>query len=157
MPISDYLKRIRAAIGHELILNPGVMAIIRDDEGRVLLQKRRDDGTWCAPGGAIDPGETPAEAVVREAYEETGLHIVPEKVAGVFGGTNHCHIYPNGDRLEVTTVAFLCKVIGGTLNGLDGESLELCYAHPEDFPDSPLLNRYPKKLFSVRQEDETLF
>ena len=67
MPISDYLKRIRAAIGHEMLLNPGVAAIIRDEAGRVLLQKRSDDGTWSLPAGAIDPGETPAQAVVREA------------------------------------------------------------------------------------------
>lgn len=157
MPISEYLKGIRAAIGHELILNPGVMAIIRDDEGRILLQKRRDDGTWCAPGGSIDPGESPAQAVVREAYEETGLRVIPVKIMGVFGGAAHRHVYPNGDKLEVVTTVFLCEVTGGTLGGLDGESLELRYIHPENFPDAPLLSRYPKELFSLGQEDETLF
>ena len=157
MPISDYLKGIRAAIGHEMLLNPGVAAIIRDEAGRVLLQKRSDDGTWSLPAGAIDPGETPAEAVVRETYEETGLHVVPEKVAGVFGGERFRHTYPNGDKLEIVSIVFLCKVTGGTLGGLDGETLELRYVLPEDLPESPILSRYPKELFRVRQEDETLF
>ena len=100
MPISDYLKGLRAAIGHEMILNPGVAAIIRDEAGRVLLQKRSDDGSWSLPAGAIDPGESPAQAVVREAYEETGLRVVPEKVAGVFGGEGFRHTYPNGDVIR---------------------------------------------------------
>lgn len=157
MPISDYLKGIRAAIGHERLLNPSVAAIIRDDEGRVLLQKRSDDGSWSLPAGAIDPGETPAQAVVRETHEETGLHVVPEKVAGVFGGADFRHTYPNGDKLEIVSIVFLCRVTGGTLGGLDGETLELRYILPEDFPESPILSRYPEELFAVQQEDETLF
>lgn len=112
MPISDCLKGIRAAIGHERLLNPGVAAIIRNDEGRILLQKRSDDGSWSLPAGAIDLGETPAQAVVREAYEETGLHVVPEKVAGVFGGAGFRHTYPNGDKLEIVSIVFLCHVTG---------------------------------------------
>ena len=59
--------------------------------GVSLLQRRNDDGSWSLPAGAIDPGEGPAQAVVREAYEETGLHVVPEKVAGVFGGEGFRH------------------------------------------------------------------
>ncbi len=140
-----------------MLLNPGVSAIIRDDEGRVLLQKRSDDGTWSLPAGAIDPGETPAEAVVREAYEETGLHVVPEKVAGVFGGKGFRHTYPNGDKLEIISIVFLCRVTGGELGGLDGETLELRYMLPEEFPESPILSRYPKELFAVQQGDETIF
>ena len=157
MPISDYLKGIRAAIGHDMLLSPGVAAIIRDEAGRVLLQKRSDDGLWSLPAGAIDPGETPAQAVVREAHEETGLHVVPEKVAGVFGGVGFRHTYPHGDKIEIVSIVFLCKVTGGELDGLDGESLELRYVTPEDFPESPILNRYPKELFRMKQEDEPLF
>ena len=157
MPISDYLKGIRAAIGHDMLLNPGVAAIIRDGAGRVLLQKRSDDGSWSLPAGAIDPGETPAQAVVREAYEETGLHVVPEKVAGVSGGAGFRHTYPHGDKIEIVSIVFLCRVTGGTLGGLDGESLELRYMLPEDFPESPILSRYPKALFRMKQEDGAFF
>jgi len=79
------------------VLNPGVAALIRDDEGCFLLQRRSDDGSWSLPAGAVDPGERPARAVVREVWEETGLEVVPVALAGVFSGPGFLHTYPNGD------------------------------------------------------------
>ena len=58
MPISPYYRRLRDLVGDELLLLPSVAALIRDAEGRVLVQKR-GDGTWSLPAGAIEPGETP--------------------------------------------------------------------------------------------------
>lgn len=58
-----------------------VTAIIRDAEGKILLQKRVDpdipeaDGKWETPGGKVNPGETPEEAIIRECREETGYTI----------------------------------------------------------------------------------
>ncbi len=53
-----------------------VGAIIRDEQGRFLLVQRRNEpqaGRWTVPGGKVEPGETLAEAVIREVWEETGL------------------------------------------------------------------------------------
>jgi 8-oxo-dGTP diphosphatase len=57
---------------------PAVGALLRDARGRVLLVLRGnepDRGTWSLPGGRVEDGEQPAEAVVREVLEETGLHV----------------------------------------------------------------------------------
>ena len=57
---------------------PCVGAVIRDDEGRLLLIKRGHEpgaGLWSLPGGRIEPGETDTEALVREMREETGLTV----------------------------------------------------------------------------------
>jgi 8-oxo-dGTP pyrophosphatase MutT (NUDIX family) len=51
-------------------------AIVLDGGGRVLLHRHKRLGLWLQPGGHLDPGETPAEAAVREAAEETGLDAV---------------------------------------------------------------------------------
>ncbi len=157
MPISEYLRGLREKIGHDPVLNPGVAALVYDESGRVLLQRRSDDGSWSLPAGAVDPGESPAQAVIREVWEETGLRVVPVGLAGVFSGEGFLHVYPNGDQVDVFSVVFLCHAVGGALGGRDDETLELRYVAPSELPDSRLLQRYPKTLFSFAEGDAPLF
>ncbi len=147
-------------IGTALLQVPSVAAVIRDESGRVLLQRRASDGGWSLPAGAIDPGESPAEAIVREVLEETGLNVVPDAVLGVFGGERYRHTYGNGDRVEYLVVVFACSVIGaspaeGTPAGLDGETLELRWFAPEGMP--PLALPYPPALFRARAGGRAMF
>src|SRR4051794_41874846 len=101
---------------------PAVAALVRDGEGRILLQRRSDNGRWNLPAGAVDPGESPADAVVREVREETGLAVRPVRVAGVFGGRDGLrHRYPNGDEGEFTAIVFECEAGGGALQAGGGE------------------------------------
>lgn len=146
MPISEYLRELRSVVGTRLLLLPGVAAIVRDSEQRVLFIRRADDGRWGLPAGGIEPGEPPAMAVAREVREETGLEVRPTHIAGVFGGRDFRHLYPNGDEVEFTVVVFECKVIGGTLTPLDGEALELRFFAPNDIPALQLV--YPSEVFS---------
>ena len=145
MPISDYLKTLRRFVGHDSILIPGAAALIRNEAGRVLLQQRSDNGLWGLPGGSTDPGESPAQTVVREVYEETGLLVEPERLLGLFGGKVHTH--PNGDQTEMTIAVFACERVGGTLASLDGESKRLEFFRPGEFPASAMLEKYPEALF----------
>jgi len=150
MGISNYLAGLRAHVGTGLILRPGVSALVRDDDGRLLLEHRADSGDWSLPGGAVDPSEAPAQALVREVREETGLVVRPRRLVAVIGP--QLIVYPHGDRLEVTTSVFDCEVVGGRLAALDGESLELRYFDPADLPDSPFLAPYPlARLLAARE------
>ena len=149
MPISDYLRDLRSLVGSRLLLLPGVAAIVRDAEDRVLFMRRADNGKWGLPAGAIDPGETPAEAVAREVREETGLEVRPARVAGVFGGSGFRVRYENGDEAEYTVIVFDCDVVGGTLSATDGEALELRYFAPDEAPEPQVA--YPRSLLHPPQ------
>jgi 8-oxo-dGTP diphosphatase len=141
VPISDYLARLRRHVGHDLLLVPGVAGLVVDGQGRLLLQRRSDTGTWGLPGGTVDPGEPPARTVAREVHEETGLVVRPERLAGVIGP--HHIVYPNSDVVEVTSAAFVCSIVGGRLEALDGESSALRFVSLADVPASPFLEVYP--------------
>ena len=134
MGMSPYLEGMRDRIGHDLIMLAGTCAVIRDAEGRVLLQRRGDNNMWSLPGGAVDPGEAPATACAREVLEETGLIAEPVAILAVIGGEDMRFSYPNGDVVEVVCTAFECRVTGGALFADGAETLELRYFDPADLP-----------------------
>ncbi len=131
MPISEYLRQLRTRIGADLVLMPGVNAIVINDARDVLLQ-RAMDGNWYTPGGAIDPGEQPADAAAREVLEETGLIVAPEQIVGVF--TEEPVMYPNGDRVQYVIISFVCRLISGTPRVADDESLEVRFFPRDQLP-----------------------
>jgi 8-oxo-dGTP diphosphatase len=134
MPISDWVRKIRETIGHDMLVMVGAAAVIRNDEGRILLQKRTDNLLWGLPGGAIEPSEEPAEAAVREVYEETGFRVVPIRLVGVFGGKQQVITYPNGDRTAYVSITFECRIIGGEINPDPEETLEARWFEPDKLP-----------------------
>ena len=142
---SQYQKELTAAMGGKLVLVAGVGAIIRDPQGWVLLERRSDNGEWDIPAGAVDPGETPREAIEREVREETGLEVKVRGIAGAFGGARFRHTYEDGQRVEGFTVVFDCEAVGGTLGSRDGEATRFEYHSAETLPR--LMAPYPRSLF----------
>jgi 8-oxo-dGTP pyrophosphatase MutT (NUDIX family) len=147
MPLSDHYRSIRARIGHDLLLIPAVAAIIRDAEGRILVLQQKHDRTWSLPAGAVEPGESPAQAAMREALEETGLRVRPVRLAGVVGGET-CRVrYGNGDQVEYVVTVFECEVVGGELLpesdetrgfayvGVDELLVRLAFPYPREILD----------------------
>jgi 8-oxo-dGTP diphosphatase len=65
-----------------------VAGIVVDDQDRVLVIKRRDNGHWEPPGGVLELGETFEEGVKREVLEETGVHVKVERITGVYKNMN---------------------------------------------------------------------
>jgi 8-oxo-dGTP pyrophosphatase MutT (NUDIX family) len=120
MPISDYMRSLREKIGPDLIMMPAVTVFVFDEEGRLLVAQESGSGLWMTIGGAMDPDESPADAAVRECWEETGLHVEPTRLVGAFGGPRYRITYANGDVVSYTTIVFEARVIGGSPRA-DGE------------------------------------
>ena len=134
MPISQYIKNIRAKIGNDLLLIPGVTAVVINDREEVLLQLRRDTKTWAPPSGGLEPGENLAQCVIREVLEETSIEIVPESIIAVLSGDDFAVTYPNGDQIGVVSSVFRCRPRDKAAPRVnDDESLEMRY-----FPSSAL-------------------
>ena len=147
MAMSEYLRGIRSRIGADLLLIPAVAALIRNQHGQLLLH-RRPDGSWSLPAGSIEPGETPAQAVEREALEETGLRVHARGIAGVFGGASARILCANGDQVEYVVTLFECTVTGGALNDSGDETVELRFVDPSE-AQSMLQFSYPSEILDT--------
>jgi 8-oxo-dGTP pyrophosphatase MutT (NUDIX family) len=133
MPISQYLKNLRAKVGRDLVMLPAACVAIADDQGRLLLGKETETGLWMLPGGAADPSERPADTAIRECFEETGLLIEITGLIGVFGGPEFLVRYPNGDECYYISTAFRGAVINTSGASGDGELSEIGYFSQAEF------------------------
>src|SRR5688500_5066580 len=133
MPISPYIAALRARLGSTRLLLPSVTGIVFDSSGRILFVRQRDDAIWSTPGGVMEPDETPADAVVREVREETGLLVRPTGVLGVFGGPAFVIRYPNGDVAQYVMIVFDCHVVGGQLEPETDETIEARFVAADEF------------------------
>jgi 8-oxo-dGTP pyrophosphatase MutT (NUDIX family) len=135
MARSGYVAKLRQMVGHELLLLPSVTACLFDDAGGMLLLRHADGARWATPGGAIEPAESPTEALARECEEETGLLVRPMGILGVFGGRAYEMTYDNGDRVQYVMTAFLCEVTGGELVPDGSEVTEARYVGAQEWQD----------------------
>jgi 8-oxo-dGTP pyrophosphatase MutT (NUDIX family) len=101
----------------------GAFATVRDKVGRVLLAQRRTDDFWMQPGGGIEPGETPWQAVVREVREETGFDVTVERLIGIY-------CWPETSEL---IFSFLCALKGGAVRASD-ETRDVRFFPPDALP-----------------------
>lgn len=108
---------------------------VRED-GRILVIKRRDNGEWQAPGGVLEAGETIAEGLRREVREETGVHVEPEQLTGVYKNM----------KLGVMALVFRCRVTGG-------EATETAEAAAVDWRSPEDVTNQMSEAFGIRVHD----
>lgn len=139
MATPDFIIALRKKIGHDPLWLIGVTAYVEDDAGRILLGRRADTGEWAPVYGIVDPGEEPADAVIREVMEETGVAVEAERLVRV-RAQQQMTVYANGDQVQYLDLMFLCRPAadGGTTPYVaDDESLDVGWFTPDALP-SPL-------------------
>ena len=128
--MSPYLRSSRERIGTDLLLLPVVSVLVWDDDGRLLLVRGADTGTWQMVGGAVELGESPWDAARRETLEETGLEVSLSAIRGVIGGVRFQHTYPNGDQVAFVSTVFDARIVSGTPVP-DGDETQILLAGEE--------------------------
>lgn len=137
--MSAYLRWLRAQVGPALLPFAYATVIVQDESDRVLFQRRADfgDAWWGLPGGLLDLREAPEACARREVLEESGLHLGPLTLTGLYSSPRYAVTYPNGDRVQQVTLCYRARATGGRLAPQVAEILNLEFFAPGDFPPRP--------------------
>lgn len=109
---------------------PSVVAVVQDQDGRVLMIHKTDNNLWALPGGGHEPGESIADTVVREVKEETGYDVEVETLTGTYTNPRHVMAYDDGEVRQQFSIAFRARLIGGEAR-TSSESKEVAWLTPD--------------------------
>jgi ADP-ribose pyrophosphatase YjhB (NUDIX family) len=132
MARTDYLNDPDAPKANSVV--PAVSAIVTDELGRILLILRTDNGYWSIPGGGLNPGESVADATMREVKEETGIDCQVTGLVGIYSDPNHVAAYDDGEVRQEFSICFTTRTTGGTIT-ISNESAEVQFVPPNAIPD----------------------
>ncbi|MCK5806138.1 MAG: NUDIX domain-containing protein [Lentisphaeria bacterium] len=141
--MGEYVQTMRSLVGSRRIFIPGVRAILLNESGDILLQRRTDMPLWGLPAGAVEMDESALDALKREVLEETSLKVLEAEPMALYSGPSQRFVYPNGDAVQCFAVAFIvCKWEGQPrADGVEGSEVRF-------FPYSEL----PKDLAPVHRQ-----
>lgn len=143
-------------VGREGKLRIGTSAFIVDSEKRVLLTRRTDNGQWCLPGGAMEPGESVQEACAREVWEETGLYVEVVRLIGIYSDPNRVIVYPDGNKVHIVALSFEAKITGGEL-GLSNETTEFGYFTLEEATTMDIIGNHFQRISDAMKDSAVPF
>ncbi|MFD0260351.1 NUDIX domain-containing protein [Kitasatospora indigofera] len=135
MPRTEYYDDPHAPVPNRLVV--AASAVVTDDAGRILLQRRTDNGRYALPGGTMDLGESLPATAVREVREETGLDVEITGLVGTYTDPRHVIAYADGEVRQQFNVCFTARVTGGALK-ISDESTDLRFVAPEDIDALPV-------------------
>ncbi|WP_371519283.1 NUDIX domain-containing protein [Kitasatospora sp. NBC_01300] len=130
-------------------LVPAASVVVVDDAGRVLLQRRTDNGMWALPGGMMDIGESLAGCGIRETREETGIDIEITGIVGTYTDPGHVFAYDDGEVRQEFSICLLGRPFGGELRVSD-ESHEVAWFAPVETDGLPMVSNIRKRLADWR-------
>ena len=135
-------------LGKQGKIRVGCSAAIFDEQKRVLLTKRQDNGQWCLPSGGLEPGESAAEACEREILEETGLSVRTKRLVGVYSHPDQLVVYADGNKVQIVALHFEAEITGGEL-GLSDETSDFGYFSMDEIEKLEMLGRHKERIIDT--------
>ena len=130
--MTGYIAEMRKLVGHRTLIQCAASVICLDNQGRILLGRRKDNRMWGYSGGSVEIDEVVEDCARRELHEEMGLLAGELEFFCVNSGPEAHYIYPNGDEVSNFEIIYLCRQWQGEPRALDGEMLELrFFSHDE--------------------------
>ena len=112
----------------------GARAVLRDEDGRVLLIQRNDNGRWALPAGTMELGQTLRDCAIREVYEETGLTAHTVTPFALYSGEGlHTNVY--GATYQHVSLAVRVDAWSGDLVRVTDETLDAAFYPLGALPD----------------------
>jgi 8-oxo-dGTP pyrophosphatase MutT (NUDIX family) len=127
----EYFDDPNAPEPNALVPACGTLAI--NEQGEMLLQRRRDTGQWALPMGKQEIGESPSECAVRETLEETGVEVAVVGLVGIYSDPRHIVAYSDGEVRQEYEVTLLARPIGGA-PGASEEASDVGWFSPKQLP-----------------------
>ncbi|SEG94921.1 ADP-ribose pyrophosphatase YjhB, NUDIX family [Thermomonospora echinospora] len=112
-------------------------AVVANERGEILMQRRADSGLWALPGGAMEMADSLPGTAVREVKEETGYDIEVIGLVGTYTDPRHIIAYSDGEVRRQFNVCFLARLVGGELQ-ISDESLEVRWVPPGELDELPM-------------------
>jgi ADP-ribose pyrophosphatase YjhB (NUDIX family) len=108
----DYYDDPEAPQANSLV--PSVNVVVVNEAVNILMICRTDNGNWAVPGGAIDLGESVAQAAVRETLEETGIQCEVTGIVGIYSDPKHVILYTsNGEVRQEFSIVLTARALSG--------------------------------------------
>ena len=133
----DYYDDPEAPAANSLVV--AASAVVTDENGRILLQRRRDNDKWALPGGVMELGESLRDCAVREVKEETGLDVEVTGMVGTYSDPKHVFAYDDGEVRQEFSICFVAHVTGGQISSSD-ESHEVEWFEPSEVDDLDMVD-----------------
>jgi len=127
--VDAWMSSVGSGIGGYVTPKVAVGAVVGDDAGRILLIQRSDSGVWLYPTGWADIGYSPAEVVVKEVAEETGIEVEVLGLLAVLDGMQM------GLRLPMYSLVWHCRAVGGELNPHPLECSDVGWFAEDELPE----------------------
>ena len=129
--VQEWLDRIGSGVAGYQTPKITVGAVVGNDDGELLMVQRADSGVWLYPTGWADIGYSPAEVVVKEVKEETGIECDVVRPIAVLDGQRR-----GFTRIPLVSLVFHCQATGGALEAHPLECTDVGFFAEDALPDS---------------------